>query len=571
MDFSQVFSALNQNILVDIGFLIILATVLAYFARMLKQPLIPAYVITGLILGPIGFGLIKDPELIRSIAEFGIAFLLFVVGLEINIKKLKHVGLVASVGGLIQVAAVYFVGFYTASWLGFSYFESLIVGLVLAFSSTMIVIKLLSDKNELDTLHGKIALGILIIQDIIVILVMALISTFGGFNISVVSIALAKGLLLFFIAFLAGRFIFPWVFGFAARTKELLFLSSLTVLFLFAILAHLLGFSIAIGAFLGGIALSNLPYYMDIIGKVNPLKSFFSTIFFVAIGMQLAPFSISHNWKILVILFLIIIFIKPIIIFLTTTLFGYEKRTAFLTGVSLGQTSEFSLILVTLPFVFGLISAKLFTIIIFLTILTMVLTSYLLEFKNGLYRFFSPVLSLFDKIPIHRKKMEYMNKAHAKTVVLIGRHRMGSIFYETLKKMRRSTIVVDNNPDVIKHMINKEESCIYGDITNVEVLDKLGLKKVKVIISTVPGESDNLFLLDYVKKINPKIKVLLTAQHVHQAEELYTKGADYVIVPHILSGEKVSLIIRRILKDKNYPKQLRKRHSTYLHKLMKEF
>jgi len=435
----------------------------------------------------------------------------------------------------------------------------------------MIVIKLLSDKNELDTLHGKIALGILIIQDIIVILVMALISTFGGFNISVVSIALAKGLLLFVIAFLAGRFIFPWLFSFAARTKELLFLSSLTVLFLFAILAHLLEFSIAIGAFLGGIALSNLPYYMDIIGKVNPLKSFFSTIFFVAIGMQLAPFSISQNWKILAILFVIIIFIKPVIIFLTTTLFGYEKRTAFLTGVSLGQTSEFSLILVTLPFVFGLISAELFTIVIFLTILTMVLTSYSLEFKNGLYRGFAPILSLFDKLPLHRKKLEYLSKRHAKTVVLIGRHRMGSIFYETLKKMRRSTIVVDNNPDIIKHMINAEESCIYGDINNVEVLDKLNLRKVKVIISTVPGESDNLFLLDYVKKINPKVRVLLTAQHVHEAEKLYEKGADYVIVPHILSGEKVSLIIKKILRDKSYTGKLRKRHSKYLHKLIHEF
>jgi Kef-type K+ transport system membrane component KefB len=570
MDFLQVVSALNQNILVDIGFLIILATIIAYFARMLKQPLIPAYIITGLIVGPIGFGLIKDQELIRSIAEFGIAFLLFVVGLEINLKKLKHVGPVASIGGLIQVAATYFIGFYTASWLGFSYFESLIVGLFLAFSSTMIVIKLLSDKNELDTLHGKIALGILIIQDIIVILVMALISTFGSFNISVAAIALAKGLLLFVIAFLAGRFIFPWLFGFAAKTKELLFLSSLAVLFLFAILAHMLEFSIAIGAFLGGIALSNLPYYLDIIGKVNPLKSFFSTIFFVAIGMQLVPFSLSQNLKVLVVLFLIIVFIKPVVIFLTTTLFGYEKRTAFLTGISLGQTSEFSLILVTIPFVFGLISAELFTIVIFLTILTMVLTSYSLEFKNGLYRSFSPILSLFDKIPIHRKKMEYLSKAHAKTVVLVGRHRMGSIFYETLRKMKKSTIVVDNNPDIIKHMINAEESCIYGDINNVEVLDKLNLRKVKVIISTVPGENDNLFLLDYVKKINPKIRVLLTAQHVHEAEKLYEKGADYVIVPHILSGEKVSLIIRKVLKDISYTGKLKDRHSKYLHKLMKE-
>lgn len=545
-----------------------MATIISYIAKLLKQPLIPAYVITGLILGPIGFGLIKDEILIRHISELGIAFLLFIVGLEINLKKLKHVGLVASLGGIIQIVVSYLIAYFVALRLGFAYFESIVIGLVIAFSSTMLVIKLLSDKEEIDTLHGKIILGILIMQDIVVIMALVLISSLGNFNPLITIFALLKGIGFILFTFVFGKFIFPTIFNFAAKSKELLFLSSLAVLFSFSLIAILLDFSMAIGAFLAGLSLANLPYHLDIIGKVNPLKSFFATIFFVAIGMQLIPIPLNQMWLKVLILFLMIILIKPIILFVTTSLFGYEKRTAFFTGIGLGQTSEFSLILISLPFVLGAISQELFSIIIFLTVLTMTLTSYSLEFKNQIYTLFSPLLSIFEKLPIYYKKMEYEKRSNNKTIALVGKHRMGSIFYDTIKKINRNVIVVDNNPEIIKKLINKKKSCIYGDVTNPEILDKLKLRKLKVIISTVPNENDNAFLLNYVKKVNPNIKVLVTALHPHQAKDLYKKGADYVIVPTILSGEKVSGIIKKVIKDKNYTKRLKEKHSKYLSKLI---
>jgi Kef-type K+ transport system membrane component KefB len=568
MVFLNFILSLEQSILTDIGLLIILATIIAFIAKLLKQPLIPAYILTGIILGPMVLGLIKDESLIRHVAELGIAFLLFVVGLEINLKKLKYVGAVATVGGVLQVIAVYLIGYYSALRLGFAQFESIILGLVVTFSSTMIVIKLLSDKGEIDTLHGKIVLGILIVQDIIVILALALIGTFGNFDPTIVVFALLKGLSLFVAAFLLGKFIFPKIFEFAARTNELLFLSSLTVMFGFSIFAYALDFSIAIGAFLGGLALAHLPYSVDIKGKVNPIKSFFATIFFVAIGMQLAPFSIQAMWKILLVLFSITMFVKPVILFITTTLFGYEKRTSFLTGLSLAQNSEFSLILVSLPFVLGLISKELFSLVIFLTVLTMALTSYLLEFKNAMYLIFSPILNLIEKIPIPlTKKLEYFQRSKHKEIVLIGRHRMGGMFYDTLKRMKKSMIVIDNNPDIIRKMVNREESCVYGDLSNPEVLEKTNLNKVKIIISTAPAEEDSLFLLSYVKKRNPKIKILVTAGHAYEADKLYKNGADYVILPNILSGEKVSLILRHSLKDKDYLKKMKEKHTKFLSKL----
>ena len=185
-----------------------------------------------------------------------------------------------------------------------------------------------------------------------------------------------------------------------------------------------------------------------------------------------------------------------------------------------------------------------------------------------MYLLFSPILSLIEKIPIPlAKKLEYLQRSKHKDIVLIGRHRMGGMFYDTLKRMKKSIIVIDNNPDIIRKMVNRAESCIYGDISNPEVLEKTNLNKVKIIISTVPEEEDNLFLLSYVKKINPKIQILVTAGHTYEADKLYKNGADYVILPNILSGEKVSLILRSSLKNKYYLKKMKEKHTKFLSKL----
>jgi Kef-type K+ transport system membrane component KefB len=393
----EVFTHVNGNIALEIGLVVILATILSFIVRLFRQPLIPAYIIAGLILGPIGLGLIKDAVAIRALSELGISFLLFVVGLEINLKKLKYVGPAAIFGGLIQIVLIYFVGFYSALHFGLAQFEAIIIGLVLAFSSTMIVIKLLSDTEQLDTLHGRIVLGILLIQDLAVLIAIPLLATLGSFSISVVGIVLLKTLALVAIAFLFGKYIFPGLFSFAARLEELLFMSSVTVLFLFTLLAHFLEFSIAIGAFIAGLSLANLPYHHDIRGKVNSLKSFFATLFFVSLGMQLTSFNTSMFTQLLV-SFLIVIALKPVIIYIIVRLFGYEKRTAFLAGLSLGQISEFSLIIVTLPFVFSLLPASTFSMVILLAIITMILTSYILEFQDKIYMAYLPLLNLIEKI-----------------------------------------------------------------------------------------------------------------------------------------------------------------------------
>ena len=565
MQLSPVIELLNGNIVMEIAVVIILATILSFFVRLFRQPLIPAYIITGLLLGPIGLGLIKDPLAVRTLSELGISFLLFVVGLEINLSKLKAVGTAAILGGALQIILVYIVGFYTALALGMGQFEAIIIGLVLTFSSTMIVVKLLSDSEQIDTLHGRIVLGILIMQDIAVFIAIPLLATLGNFSVMLILTILLKAFGLFLVAYLLGRFIFPGLFNFAAKSQELLFMSSITVLFLFTILAHLLEFSIVIGAFVAGLALANLPYHHDIKGRINPLKSFFSTLFFVSLGMQLTllPMNFLKN---IAIFFLIIVFAKPIIIYILTSLFGYEKRTAFLAGLNLGQISEFSLIIVTLPYIFNSISQELFSSVIFLAILTMILTSYIIEFQNGIYNIFLPILKILEKIfPKSTKhELEYKPRERKIDTILIGSHRMGSIFLSSLTKFKKNVLVIDNNPEIIKSLAKRKISCIYGDVRNKEVLDSLKFRKIKTIISTVPHSEENLFLIDYVKSKNSKINIFVTANHFHEARKMYREGADYVILPHLLTGEKVSLIIKKSFKNREYLRKLTKKHHDLL-------
>src|SRR3989338_3851344 len=279
-----------QSMFFDIGFIVIISTLFAYIARLLKQPLILAYVLAGILLGPY-LGVITDLNSIKSLSEIGIAFLLFIVGLEIDIKKLKDVGHVATVGGMLQMVIVFALAFAVTILIGMKSTEALYFGLIIAFSSTMVVVKLLSDKREVDTLHGRIIIGILLLQDIIAILVMSFLGQSSGILISLI-----KGVAVFAVAFAAGKYVLPHMFRFAASSQELLFIASLGIAFLFSIVANYIGFSIAIGAFMAGIVLKS-PYNTEIVGKIKPLRDFFSVLFFVSLGMQLSIGSLNTILK----------------------------------------------------------------------------------------------------------------------------------------------------------------------------------------------------------------------------------------------------------------------------------
>jgi len=556
----DVVNGLPVNLFFSIGIIIILATFLGYIAKIIRQPLIPAYIVAGVILGPVGLGLIHDEEAIKSLSEIGIAFLLFIVGLEIDLKKLRTVSLVSTFGGILQVIFTFIAGYLIAIFLNFNQTTSLYVGLIVAFSSTIVVIKLLSDKEEIDTLHGRIILGILIIQDLLVILALSVMATFAQFSHVILITSVAKGIILLAISVSISKWVLPPFFKFAAKSQELFFLLAVSVCFSFSLLAYFMGFSIVIGAFIAGVGLASLPYNIGIIGRVMSLKDFFATIFFISLGMQLVI--IGKNMIIpLVVLILFVVLLKPFIVMLITSFFGYERRTAFLTSMSLGQVSEFSLVMVTLAYYqFSHVTQEFFSMIVLLTVITLTLTSYFIKHDNRIYRKLSDSLRIFERVSVGRKKLEYKRKGHKGRIVIFGCHRMGHIFLDALKRLHKSILVVDFNPEVIDSLMKKKISCLYGDIMNTEVLDRLDLENVKMIISTVPHETDNEFLIEYVKSKNPKIKVFVTSNHTINALDLYEAGADYVILPHVIGGKQVVGFLTDIAKGRKELKDIRNKH-----------
>ena len=541
-------SAKTNDVFFEIGAIIIIATILAFISNKLKQPLIPAYIVAGLLLGPI-YSLVTHKEIITNLSEIGIAFLLFIVGLEIDLKKLKDVSIVAGLGGTIRSLSMFTIGFIIALILGFAQKEAAYIGIIIAFSSTMVVVKLLSDKRELDTLHGRIIVGILLLEDLLAILVLSVITSLDGNSFATATFSLIKGIVLLLVTLISTKYLFPKLFKISAKNQELLFLSSIAVCFLFSIIAYYLNFSIAIGAFLAGLSLANLPYNLVIIGKVASLKNFFSTIFFVSLGMELKVDSIKILMIPLIVLLFLVIFIKPLITMFLCSFFGYKKRVGFITSISLAQISEFSLIIVAQGLLLGHVSRNILTLTILVAITTMTITSYFVKFDNGIYSRLKPCLKPFDKFTQKYKELEYMPRKRRVEVILCGHDRLGYSIGRTIEKLGKRLLVIDYNPEIIKALIKKKIPCLYGDISDMELLERLPFKNAEMVISTVPSSRVNKVLIEKVKEINKKAIVYVTTTSVEKALELYGHGADYVVLPHFLGGEHVSLLIEKFKGD----------------------
>ena len=537
-----------MNIFLDIGFIIILATVGGFIARFLKQPLISFYILAGILIGPV-LGLIQDIAVVDVLSEIGIAFLLFIVGIEVDLKRLKQVGSIASFGGFLQMGISFLLGFGAFILLGFTSMESAYAGILLLFSSTMVIVKILADKSQLDTLHGRIILGTLLVQDIVAVILLSVMSNIAEFSILTLLWSIFQGMLVFVFALFFSKVLFPQLFKFAAKSQELFFLLSLSVCFSFALIFASIGFSIAIGAFVAGLMLGNLPYNVEIISKVRGLRDFFSTLFFVSMGIKLTFDALSSYTVPFLVLVLLSAFIAPLITFLATRSFGFNKKTSFLTAIAMTQVSEFALIAVDQGVKLGHIGEDFLSLTILVTLITIMITSYLLKYEHGFYKFSLPFLKLFDKFFKKQKKFSHSHKDGKHDSLLIGYDRIGYNIFKTLRKLKHKVLIVDYNPDIIEGLISQKIPCLYGDIGDFEVLEQLHLKDVKLVVSTIPDHQDTLLLLKEIRKHNKDARVVVTSYVVEEALNFYNSGADYVILPHLLGGKHAGFLLEEVSTD----------------------
>jgi len=544
-------------ILFDIGFIIIFSAILAYFARFLRQPAIVAYVVAGVLIGPVhGLGLITNFEEIKLLSELGIVFLLFSVGLEIDFRKFKNVGLAALGGGALQILVTFLLGFAIASVFGMGHM-GVYFGLLLALSSTMIVTKILVDKDELNTMHGRIMLGILLLQDILAVVALPLLRDVGTFiTFDFVASIVLKGVGLFAIAILLNKFFFPRILDYAAQRHEILFITAIGNCFFFIGASAVLDFSLAVGGFIAGLSMANFPYNIEIAGETHALRDFFAIIFFSTLGMQIDFGVIYSMFPLFISLLLFILIIKPLILSLIYLFMGYGGRTSNSIGIGLGQGSEFMFIIAIEMFILGKITQEFYSLLLSLVVISIVATPYFIKGRNRIYRIFSGMKVQRISHLIHPKsihEIEYFPQKELENhVIVFGSDRMGGRIVKYLKNKGEKFLVAERNPEIVKNLSSMGIYTVYGDADNDEILKKINLYKARLVILTIPYADISSFVIRKAKRFNKNVKIFARAHSEMDAERLYMAGADVVIVPEFVSAEKIIKKVEHFLHGKKH-------------------
>ncbi len=550
---------MSEQIFFQLAAILVIAFLVSYVIRLLKQPLIMGYIITGIIVSPflIKFG--ATAEVIDLFSKIGIAFLLFIVGLHLNPKVIKEIGAHSLFIGLLQMIVIFGITFFIFfNLLNFDLISSFYVGIALAFSSTIIVMKLLSDKKHLDSLYGKLSIGILIIQDLVAVAVLIFISsTTGEGNFGALALkTLLIGGGLFGVLFLIGFFVLPKITKTVARSQELLFLFSVCWCFLVAALFAIFGFSLEVGALIAGVILSVTPYSTEISSKIRPLRDFFLIIFFIILGLNLDISNIKEIVIYALILSAIALTLKPIVLMTFMALFKYTKRTNFLVGTTLAQISEFSLIILILGVSLGHVSSEILNILTLTLVLTILGSTYMVIFSKTLYEKMFRFVSIFESKKI-KGDIKHLNKEYS--AILFGYNRTGFDILKSLTKLKKPYLVVDFNPDTINVLNKFRVPSLYGDADDPELIAGLRLEKIDLAISTIPTYDSNFLLIESIKSVNPNAIIITRANTINEALELYKKGADYVLTPSFLSGEHLSRMINNIkISKKGYEKEKQK-------------
>lgn len=559
------------SVFFEITIFLTVATVLSLIFRYFKQPGILAYILTGILLGPFGQFQFQNHSDVRAFAQLGVTLLLFTLGLELKFSQLKSLGSYILLIGAAQITATAGIGYFIATQIGFTQITALYIGAALSFSSTIIIIKILSDKKELVSLHGKIAIGILLLQDFFAILILVALSGFGKAiaAISTPSLFLVslKVIAIFGLVLYLSKTILPLLVRMVARSEETLFLFSLSWVFSIAavISSPLIGFPIEIGGFLAGIALANTNENIQIAAKVRGLRDFFITIFFVVLGMDMSFSSVQNLIVPAIILSLFVLFGKPLLTMVIMAVVGYRKRTSFLTAITAGQISEFSLIIILLGNKVGHVGQDIVSLVTLVGITTFIVSTYALMHSKFLYMSMFRYFTFFERKNTHLEKHMISSEALDQLedhVMLVGARRMGRSILSALVDEKEKVIVVDFDPDIIKELNDKGVLSIFGDIADDEVQEKAKIHKAKVIISTVSDLEDNLMLLHSLKKAKNGAKVVVIGMDSDDAKRLYKAGADYVVVPHLMGGRHLANIIKNDAIEKI--DELKKKDLNYL-------
>lgn len=547
-----------NDLLFDLALCTVTAWVLGVAAQLIGQPVILAYLVGGFLIGPSGLGLVRSQESIAVISELGLIFLLFMIGLEIDLKKIVSSGRVILVSAGVQIAGCCLLGIGLFLLLGLplggGHWDALYVGVAAALSSTVIIVKVLYDKREIDTLPGRVTLGILVMQDLFVILFLAVEPSLDDLRASVILLSLARVAGLVATALLVSRYLLPWLFYRIARLPELVLVGALAWCLFLSQLAEELHLSREMGALVAGVSLSTFPYALDVSAKVTSLRDFFVTLFFVGVGMTIP----MPTWAMVGFAGILVLFVLVSRLLTTVpTLYVLRQglRASLLPAINLSQLSEFSLVLLQIGVAAGHIGTdtKAATSIAFVVLAA--ISTFAMGRSDGIVRFLVPALKRLGIRDLdHASAAAEQGGSDGARIMLLGFFRTASSLIAELEAHRPTTLdqlaVVDFNPVVFRTLKERGVHVVYGDIAQRDTLVHAGAARADILICSVPDfllkGTTNERLVRQLRAINPKAVIIAPSDLVKDVDALYAAGADYVMVPRLTESNELCAVLDAI-------------------------
>jgi len=532
------------------GFLLIIITLVSFIVKLFKQPIIIGYVVSGAIFAFFFAETSGVHEQVIIFSEIGITFLLFFMGLEFDLKSLKYLKKDIFLTTLWQSIAFFAIAFGLASCFGFGLIEKVYLSILFMFSSTLLVAKWVADKKEMASLHGKIILGTLVIQDLFAIIILTVMSVLKESSLTKILLIPLGGVLLIVLAFVFARFVLSYPLKIASRYPELLFIMSLSVCFIFVELAPLLGYSTTIGAFIGGIVLANTIFKIDLVSRLKPLITFFNMLFFVGLGFQMNLTLGLDVIVFIVMLSLLSLFLKPIIVYITLRLRGYDPKTSFLSGIYLSQLSEFGIIIIAAGIAGGTVLGSIESIAIISVILTMVLSSYFIKSDKIVYKVCEKALLKLDK-KLPTKDVALEKSDLDCNILFFGYYDISKELLSKFEQLGKKLVVIENDPENLALLRQEGIRCVYSSVNDPDFFEHINFEQVELVISNLTDMDEDRLIIKKMKKNNPKAAIIVTARHLKDSIDLYNQGADYVLYSSYLNEQKVSVLLEEYTADIN--------------------
>jgi len=524
--------------LIDLAILLAAALVGGMIAHRLRQPILLGYLAIGIAVGPHSLGLVDDLELIETTATIGVALLMFTLGLEISISQFRELGKIGMWSGIIQITFTFALGLLAGiSLLRWPVSQSIVFGLIISLSSTAVCLKLLLERGELNSVHGRIMIAILIFQDVAVVLMMIVMPVIAGSDQNVLltlGMAFGKAFLFIGIAVVSGLWLLPWLLGRIGgmRSRELFLLTILVLCLGAAVGTQILGLSMVFGAFLIGLVLRGPQFGYQATAEITPLRDIFATLFFITMGMLLDPKFLLENWSLVLVTVLIVLTVKILVVFCIVRLFGHSNRIAVLTGTGLFQIGEFGFIIAQGGVSSGIVTGEFYSLILSTAIISMLLTPLLLNVVSKLYTRSTTVSVPKTASPAEHSPPEIVGQPQTNNrVVIAGYGRIGENIAQGIEDAGLSFTVIEIDPERINILKKNKKPRIYGDASNIHVLAQSALNNAGILVVTFP---DPLAVVNTVKnalEINPELRIVARVHRNREADLLKSMGVDELISP----------------------------------------